>query len=286
LDIIEGESVSSKNINDKGVIEMTENIKVTANAFVIPNEAIAMGQQHVGVREYLKEFAKLNNIEIADSDKIISIWLTNPQSENLARYGFNVTVNDGILELSPYDLEYFPAKLLEGIKEGDTVKYLSPTKAFYNGNKGRDHIDVVLDVTITCQQKGYRFEASGNFEDAVVKVLNVCEPAKKEITVVTDIKKEKEEEKEEKVGIKMKISKTWNNLPNAAKTTIKVVGGTIAVAAVGFGAKVLYDHYNSDDEVAATSESKDIDVIDVEDDDAISITADDCEITVTTGDEI
>ena len=152
-------------------------ISFTANAFIIPNgarevsEFISLDKAN-GTYRYLQEFAKLNNTEICDSDKVVQVWFHSNEvdSDNVVDHGFKVTLNDGTQTgIRPSNLQWIPAKMLEGIKEGDSMMLVSP--AFTNYNRTRQSkIDVILHISMICQQKGYRYARFGNFEEVVKSV--------------------------------------------------------------------------------------------------------------------
>lgn len=160
---------------------MKKIISINAKAFVIPNSACAL-KSFIGdsKKKYFDVFATLNNTEIKDDDKMIQLWLHNTeelQCDNLARHSFEITLDDGRkIVISAYDLEYFPAKLLENIKEGESVKYQSPylrrvREVTDESIDDVDDLEIILDITMTCQQKGYRYQRFGNFEDVVSEII-------------------------------------------------------------------------------------------------------------------
>lgn len=160
---------------------MKQVISINAKAFVIPNPARTL-KDFLGdsKKKYFDVFATINNMDIKDDDKMVQLWLHNTEElhcDNLSCHSFEVTLDDGRkIVINAYDLEYFPAKLLENIKEGESITYQSPylrrVREVTNGSiDDIDGVEIIFDITMTCQQKGYRYQRFGNFEDVVLAVM-------------------------------------------------------------------------------------------------------------------
>jgi hypothetical protein len=251
-------------------------INVNAQAFVIPNNAAMIKDYPNDTKKYLMDFAVLNNVELHNDDKIVQLWFASKElgSDNIADHGFKTMIDDFKIEVHPYKLQFVPAKMLAGLKEGQTINFLAPCYTAHaeklNENLQCDVFEVTLNVTMTCKQKGFRYESCGNFEEAVegvIKDMKECKPVD-----VTEKEKEKGNNK-----MKNYIAETWNKLPQGVKTGIKVVGAVAAVAAVGYVGNEVYKKYNQEDEIividmVVSDEDSDIleitddgDIVDVED---------------------
>lgn len=152
-------------------------LEFNATAFIIPNPAIKFSELSSHTQNYLRGMC-----ELEEGDKIISLWLTNKEElncENIARHGFIGELDDGReVWVKPVDLEYIPVKLLEGINEGGTVTFSLSDYGYLitdSGEKEKNPIDIFMKVNMTCQQKSFRYENRGNFEDVVRIVIGLNE---------------------------------------------------------------------------------------------------------------
>lgn len=229
------------------------------------------------------DIMKLNNIDMGPEDPIIEVCFTSAEvaSEDIAEDGFTTIIDDHEVDVSAYNLKYVPAKLFEGAKEGDEIEYTVMARAFVKRPEGEnigktfEEINVILNMTLVCRQKGYKYQQCGRFEEVFKNITTVTkkEPDEKEvdekssgIRTTEDNKNKKEKRKTSMINA---IREKWNGLPGGVKTGVKIVGGVVTVAAVGYAGKVAYDKYRAKDSetVAPTDkitieESNDLIIID------------------------
>ena len=156
---------------------MEHTICINAKAFIIPNPASKLREfADETKKEYFRGLATINNIELNNNDKMVQLWLHDKEElklDNLCRHPTKIKIADGReIRFQFYELENFPAKLLEGVKENDVVKYKVPyVREIFEKVDGElkeiTDLKIILDITMTCQQQGYRYMSFGNFEDVV-----------------------------------------------------------------------------------------------------------------------
>lgn len=162
----------------------TKTISINVGAFVVPNPARTVesfkDNGSKSTYEYLTSMAELNNIQLTSDDKIVQLWLHSKEldCDNINDHGFGTHLEDGEeLFVKAYKIQWVPIKLLENVKEGDTVSFISPADGYYDRkafklNKSECRGPIILKVSMICQQKGYRYVSFGNFEEVV---KSVCE---------------------------------------------------------------------------------------------------------------
>ncbi len=155
-------------------------LAINAGAFVIPNDARILSDFNSlnaanGTRTYLLELAKLNNIELVESDKIVQLWIHSKDSDNINDHGFCAVMDGREIYVRAHKIQWVPAKMLDGINEGDSIKLISPATGYaerkaFKLNKDSDKFDIILEVSMICQQQGYRYARFGKFEEVVKNV--------------------------------------------------------------------------------------------------------------------
>lgn len=140
-------------------------ISITLDGFIIPvNGGVVGDYMKDSTGEYLHKVGQLNGIEIGENDKVVQLWLVGGESNNCARHGFKVMDNGQQIQIHNFNMEFIPAKILEGATEGSRVKYLIPCR--------RSDVEYeilepefILEVSMICKQLEYRYSYSGKFEE-------------------------------------------------------------------------------------------------------------------------
>ena len=175
-------------------------IKATVNcdAFIIPNHASKANQymsQTIAqsIIEFNKNIAELSDLEYdPETDYILQLWLTGEASENFARHGFKVTVDNLEYRFSEYHLEDLSQSFFKDHKEGDIVTLtipVTPSHAFDTSIEDKelrrknyiDYMDDAYEPTkeaplfhitfnIKLNQRDYRYCSFGNFEEVMARV--------------------------------------------------------------------------------------------------------------------
>ena len=151
-----------------------------ASCFIIPNSAGVCNQfiaesTRKRCAEELQKYCELNEVEFdPDTTKLIQVWWHSDESfgsDNMYRHGNSAIGTDGKEYRFKIDTpEYMPLSMISNVKEGDCRILWVPVKIY-----GCEHEEVDIDATaeleMTFQQKEYRYERFGNFEDVVKYVL-------------------------------------------------------------------------------------------------------------------
>ena len=137
---------------------------ITGKIFIIPNDVETPSNDfnYNWIRKIIEDNFELN----VDSDKLVQVWAFNEDCENFSDHQATYLKATGIIDPSKTVNWYddasncdqrfpgrLPARILKGIKEGDTITL-----------HRKDNVDIVLTA---CQSKTrYNFLNCGpNFED-------------------------------------------------------------------------------------------------------------------------
>lgn len=144
---------------------------IKGDVFIIPNYAIKMADfpEQLWIKEKLSRLAGIETI--GDKEKIIRLCITSDDCDNWQKDFAGIQKIIGVHEedfqynckssresrLLGYFPSYFPSRIFEGVKEGDTVRLDCPE---YN---------VVIELT--CKQLDSRYNTFGRFEEVFQSVL-------------------------------------------------------------------------------------------------------------------
>lgn len=149
-----------------------------AAMFIIPNRASSVGDDawtSPKLIEWLEKLCELNNTTYdKENDKLVETWLVEIDDEKDDPCD---NMQDHVFCLEPIKMEsrikfhYIPEKLIKDFKEGDTFKIKIPIKMFseYRLDE-RNSKEAVLELSITANQKDYRYRRFGTFEECLEHV--------------------------------------------------------------------------------------------------------------------
>lgn len=165
------------------------NITIEANVscFVIPN-SIALANEFFNPAEMVDHIISMNAVNNITTDPyktpLVQLWWHSDDlhTDNIARHGFCIFDNeDGGLNSTIFQnrirfqmswLEYVPAALFEGHKEGDVID-LKFSHTFDNcyGPDGSGTVTADFIFHTKLDQLGARYRRFGNFEDILGKLM-------------------------------------------------------------------------------------------------------------------
>ena len=165
----------------KGIYDVEKKAIIgKASCFVIPNSSgvcnnFIAESTRIRCAKELAKYCELNECEFdPDTTKLIQVWWHSDDyfgTDNMYRHSCSVIGTDGKRYRFKIETpEYMPLSMIVNVKEGDERVLWVPVNIY-----GCDHeevdIDATMEVEMTFQQKGYRYERFGNFEDAVKYTL-------------------------------------------------------------------------------------------------------------------
>lgn len=109
------------------------------------------------VNEQYKNLGADTKFQFIDGDTPIQVWITDDRKDNWQSHGLPHDLCKecaGDDQYDEYAPSYIPARLLKGMKEGDTIDIS------FNGTT----------VTVTACQLDYRYRSFGSFEEVVAKM--------------------------------------------------------------------------------------------------------------------
>lgn len=159
---------------------ITDNvIKANAKAFIIPNHAglVSTFITPDNILEGAIKFCELNGTVFnPDVDQIVQLWIHSDDlsTENLADHGGKYIAESG----TEYSIgisssgRHIPSNILCGHVEGDVITVKIPCWArCIDDVHGKNSFDIVIELSLTLQQRGYRYGSFGNFEEVLQKVM-------------------------------------------------------------------------------------------------------------------
>lgn len=143
----------------------------TAYIFIVPNKRSAIDfkstdklaeYNNAGIQRINKQYANLGadpKFQFIDGDIPVQVWIHDERSDNWQdhRLPAELRTDDG----GKYAPSYIPARLLVGVKEGDSFEMI------FNGHS----------VIVTANQLDYRYGRFGSFESVVAQMMQeqTCE---------------------------------------------------------------------------------------------------------------
>jgi hypothetical protein len=164
---------------------------IKGTVFVIPNKAGHINNFFLKSCElYHREFCRMNDIKIADTDYLIEVWMSGLKlpngkreymSDNFSAHGLAITHENGLKSGWNLLLNYIPYEHLKDKKEGDIVSFEASMRLRYVELPELPELPRLyfkrLDVQQTfsfeliANQSKYRYSSFGPFENAVQYVL-------------------------------------------------------------------------------------------------------------------
>ena len=132
--------------------------------FIVPNACGTSKDFFMDSQKKMaQDFFELNGKEFDEKEKLIQVWIHNERCDNMIDHYFQVPGTN----LSGQCFGYIPESFLKDIKEGDVKELIIPGHTYDESGK---HAAARFKMKIKFQQKGYRYERFGNFEDVVASL--------------------------------------------------------------------------------------------------------------------
>lgn len=157
-------------ITSNEIIKEVVHISAKASAFIVPNPAcpIKKCMDRKGLISRMKDICDLNGVAFNENDRLIEMWFHSEElnTENLIDHGGSIEDSEGNVKRIYVQGIYIPESIIRNCKEGDTITYKM------RGSIGNPKEDLILELELTLQQKGYRYSRYGNFEKVLASLLD------------------------------------------------------------------------------------------------------------------
>jgi hypothetical protein len=212
-------------------IKTIKAIDEEAMIFVVPNEGYKVSDMYESARRDWDVFCDLNGYRhLQDDDVMIQVWITSTDhevSENFYDHGFNVLDEKGnILHLYSRHMGHIPYYMISELKEGESKTLRFPISS---DDRFSDNHDIILNLKLTANQKGYRYSGWSTFEYCMNTMIpENWEKWQKECDErIARIKAEKEKQEEEERERKRKedLANFMNEMKRDGESAFRSVFG-------------------------------------------------------------
>ena len=141
---------------NKAICDTGVTVAANVEAFIIPNRIGYVGGVFETKQEWLHKVATLNGIELDNNDRVVELWITSDQCDNMVDSIFVLDAVGGMQARIQSGL--FPEKLFEGRTEGDELDVTVPLLT--------DAGVMAFKMHMTLSQLKYQYKTFGSFEKA------------------------------------------------------------------------------------------------------------------------
>ncbi|MCM1215430.1 MAG: hypothetical protein NC548_13035 [Lachnospiraceae bacterium] len=147
-----------------------EVLEIVGDVFIIPNSLSSVKefkkydfQRHT--LEKMQIAAAHAGISLEDDDKVVQLWMTCPECDNLLRHTIYVDHDGSTESINVHAFEHLPCKLFKGKKEGDVVDFFYSHKGFWRQDKPEEDIEITFHLKLN--QSDYRYRSMGKFHEVL-----------------------------------------------------------------------------------------------------------------------
>lgn len=159
-------------------------INAAADIFVVPNRVSTLsGFCCKSVQNRIKNFGKINGIEVDEYDRVVEIWAVCKElgSENLVDHGINIDTNalkdmiplpeDSRMHISLNQGSLVPFELIKDLHEDETVKLVWEATGMVLRDESSRKYRIRLELDCKASQLKYRYRRFGTFDSTLAGVL-------------------------------------------------------------------------------------------------------------------
>jgi hypothetical protein len=145
--------------NEMVAVETLQTIHLNADMFIIPNSVSTIDDYLLpSFQKRMVDLCKINELVENPKEKIVQIWLTNDNSDNINDHGIKIDGKQYYVTCGN-----IPYTLIKNVKEGETVA----VKFFGYDNSEEKPAKVVFEIQLTAKQLDYRYRRFGSFEETL-----------------------------------------------------------------------------------------------------------------------